>query len=139
MNPIILWALVHVALPLLRFMKVVWQVGHFLSGGVFLARPPIVRNRITTKKFRLTIESNVMNVPFDDVYGVPEEQDEEPGHQPGRRPSTSSTSASESPLPSAHSWMDAEYRERELFINRQPYFNVALTSTEEGQSYLYHG
>jgi len=125
MNPIVYYFLVYVALPCLRFLKVVWAVAHLLTGGVFLTRPPIERKRLVTKTLRVSIESNVMRPPFDDMYGIPDEQ------ASPRRSRTESAASSNSDNGETHS--------RQLSLEPSPYFNLALNTAEEGMSYLYHG
>ena len=127
--------MIYVALPALRFIKKVWpffmalwHIAHFFSGGVFLPRGPIHRNRMVTKTWRVSLDSNILNLPFDDVVGVPENQ------SMSTRSRTSSTSGSET-----DSWTNGERQDSRQAMGVPPYLNLAITSSEEGLSYLYHG
>jgi len=140
MHPVVLFALTYIVLPALRVLKVVWAFGHFLTGGVFLTRPPIERKRLTSKTLKLYLDSNVMALPFNEFHGVPDEQP---------RSRTTSASSSTSSLGSSAtavkseptSWMsEGHYNSRtQMRMGSPPYFNVAATLSQEGQDYLYHG
>lgn len=141
MHPMVLVGLMYVVLPALRVLKVVWALGHFLTGGVFLTRPPIERKRLTSKTLKLYLDSNVMALPFNELQGVPGEP------QPRSRTTsagsgTSSLSSSATAVKSEPtSWMsEGHYNSRtEMRMGSPPYFNIAATLSQEGQDYLYHG
>jgi hypothetical protein len=140
MHPVVLFALMYIVLPALRVLKVVWAIGHFLTGGVFLTRPPIERKRLTNKTFKLYLNSNVMAVPFNEVQGVPDEQPRSRTTSAGS--STSSLNSSATAVKSEpSSWMsEGGHNSRtEVRMGSPPYFNIAATLSQEGQDYLYHG
>lgn len=139
MHPAVIALLVYVVLPLLKCFRLVWHcvvytivavlsAFHFLTGGIFLPRRPIERQVVKTKVLKVYLESNVLNRPFDEVRGMPE--------QDQRVPSRSAT-----PTPSESSWIseNGERHQRNLSMSAPPYFNIELQSTEEGQHYVYHG
>lgn len=147
MHPLLIAFLSYVVLPLLRIVKIVWpygvlavglvvQTAHFLTGGVFRPRLPIERRQIKTKMLKLYVESNVLNPPFDEVRGIP---DEEGLYSSGRTSRTSETSTSRTPMASAFSWMSENGNERTTSMSQEPYFNIAIQAIEEGQSIQYHG
>lgn len=149
MHPLLVDILLYVVLPLLRYFKVLWQLAvvtltgilglaNFLTGGVFLIRPPIERKQVKTKTLKLYFESNVFNMPFDEVQALPD--DDEDQVVPSRARTTSATSnASSTPTASASSWMSGERRERTIRTTREPYFNVAIQTIEDGNHYMFHG
>jgi hypothetical protein len=144
MHPIILFFLVYVALPVLRCLKAVWpcfmallrfarlimQLAHFLTGGVFLPRPPIQKTTIITKTLKLYVESNTIDLPFDEVHGEP---DFHAGPSRSRQASTGSTNSS------VTGSSDGHRQHQEMRMGIPPFFNVAIETTENGQFYQYHG
>lgn len=146
MHPILVDILLYLVLPLLRYFRVVWQLGvvtvtlilniaNFLTGGVFLTRQPIERKHFKTKTLKLYIESNVFNTPFDEVQALPDVDEEQV--VPSR--SRTSSTRSSTPTASTSSWMSGERREATIRTTREPFFNVAIQTIEEGNNYLFHG
>lgn len=143
MHPVVYYFLLYVALPVLRCIKAIWpglvalcrlalllwHMAHFLTGGVFLPRPPIRRTITKTKTFKLYVESNAMNLPFDEVNGVPDHRDESSRSRHTSSDSTNSLTESS----------NGQQQERTMEMGMPPFFNVAINTTEEGPSFQYHG
>jgi len=156
MHPLLIDILFYVVLPLLRYFKVIWQIGvalvrllfpivHFFTGGVFLSRPPIERNLTKTRSLRVMIDSNFFPCPFNEVRGLPEDQSE-PGTSRSRtttsrssRSRTPSTENTRTRTPSNTSWMTGERAENRVTLSEDPYLQLGIQTIEEGQSYKFHG
>jgi len=140
MPPVFIDFLVYIVLPFLRYLKFVWpiglalirllaNIGHFFTGGVFLGRRPIERKVVKTKLLKLYIGSNLFNPAYNEVQGFPDDGDE---LVVPRSRTVSSTSSSRT-TPSTEDRL-----ENNVTMNQDPFFNVAIESIVEGQHNLYH-